>query len=26
VVEKPRLFLGQNDDPAGTICESLKHS
>jgi hypothetical protein len=26
VVEKPRLFLGQYDDPAGTICESLKHS
>jgi hypothetical protein len=25
VVEQPRLFLGQNHDPAGTICEPLKH-
>jgi hypothetical protein len=26
VVQKTRLFLSQDDYPAGTICEALKHS
>ena len=26
VVEQTRFFLGQYDDPAGTVCEALKHS
>ena len=25
VVEQPRFFLGKNDDPAGTICETFEH-
>jgi len=24
VVEQPRLFLGEHDNPAGTICEAFE--
>ncbi len=25
VIEKPRLFLGKDDHPAGPVCESFEH-